>query len=81
MENDDILAKYALCRVCGAKLDEHMAAFALGRFEQTTCSTECSKRETIERHACCEKAEMTPCVCMYSFKCPEHGERHIGTHD
>lgn len=31
--------------------------------------------------ACCEKAVPTFCVCTWSFRCPEHGERHHGTHD
>ena len=32
-------------------------------------------------HACCEKARVLPCVCAYSYECPEHGTRHIGSHE
>lgn len=31
--------------------------------------------------ACCPLAVTAPCVCAYAFKCPLHGEAHIGTHD
>lgn len=31
---------------------------------------------------CCNLAVyFYPCVCMVSFTCPTHGEKHIGTHD
>jgi hypothetical protein len=30
---------------------------------------------------CCPKAKWIDCVCSVAFKCPEHGQRHIGTHD
>lgn len=73
--------EYGHCRVCGKEVDKETLRFAMRRFEKPTCGTDCYKREIIQRYACCEKAEFTPCVCMYSFKCPEHGERHIGTHD
>lgn len=35
----------------------------------------------VSPHACCAKAEIIGCVCMYSFHCPDHSETHIGTHD
>ena len=75
------LDRFRFCAGCGAELVIDLARIALARFEQSTCSTDCSKRQLIKRMGCCEKAEMTPCVCAYSFKCPEHGEKHIGTHD
>lgn len=75
------LDRYKLCAECGAELIPELAEWALRRFEQQTCSTDCSKAQMVKRMGCCEKAEMTPCVCAYSFKCPEHGEKHIGTHD
>lgn len=31
--------------------------------------------------ACCPKAVPMFCVCMHSYRCPEHRETHIGTHD
>ena len=40
-----------------------------------------SGKQKLNSHACCALAEMTNCVCAYSFKCVLHGERHIGTHD
>jgi hypothetical protein len=30
--------------------------------------------------ACCELATPMYCVCMFSCECPEHGEKHLGTH-
>lgn len=73
--------KYSRCRVCGGPVPEALRAHAFRTYQQECCSTKCCKREIIQRYACCEKADFSPCVCMYSFKCPEHGERHIGTHD
>lgn len=31
--------------------------------------------------ACCPKARFSPCVCVYSFHCEEHGDTHVGSHD
>ena len=39
------------------------------------------QKDIIRRFGCCEKAEFTNCVCMYSFWCPDHGTKHVGTHD
>lgn len=39
------------------------------------------KLHKIGPQACCLKAKRNNCVCMYSYKCPKHGETHIGTHD
>lgn len=31
---------------------------------------------------CCDKAQQgTNCVCSFNTICPDHGERHHGTHD
>lgn len=30
---------------------------------------------------CCKLAKPMFCVCAYAFDCPEHGQRHYGTHD
>jgi len=30
---------------------------------------------------CCPKATWLDCVCSIAFKCPDHGTKHIGTHD
>lgn len=30
---------------------------------------------------CCLKAKRFSCVCREAVRCPEHGERHHGTHD
>lgn len=38
-------------------------------------------KEKIMNQACCPLAEMSNCVCAYSFTCVLHGELHIGTHD
>lgn len=31
--------------------------------------------------ACCGKAVPINCVCAYSYDCPDHGAKHIGSHD
>lgn len=33
------------------------------------------------RYACCHRAVQIPCVCAFAFTCPEHGDRHVGSHD
>jgi ribonuclease I len=30
---------------------------------------------------CCEQAVSINCVCAHSYRCPVHGEKHIGSHD
>lgn len=35
----------------------------------------------ITRGRCCPKAEVVPCVCEVSYKCPDHGVRCRGSHD
>lgn len=76
-----VLVKYTTCRVCGNNVNEATFEYARRRMEEPICSPECQKVETTKRYGCCEKATMTPCVCMYSFTCPEHGDSHIGSHD
>jgi hypothetical protein len=34
-----------------------------------------------EPDACCAKARRLQCVCRACFDCPDHGTRHIGSHD
>ena len=77
----DVMAQYDYCRVCGGRLDAQTAAYARRQFERKMCSLECMRADTKARFACCDKAELIPCVCMYAFSCPVHGTRHIGTHD
>lgn len=38
-------------------------------------------KQKIHSMACCALAEMSNCVCAYSFTCELHGDRHVGTHD
>ena len=42
---------------------------------------ELAKRKCSDPRRCCDKAINFFCVCALSFLCPEHGSRHIGTHD
>lgn len=74
---DPLFAPYLTCRVCGKPLPEALVASSVGGFSRGVCSPECSFRE----HVCCEKAVGIPCVCAWSWVCPEHGEHHVGTHD
>ena len=73
---------FNFCRVCGAAVSDAMRAWAAREIQNAHCgSAACTRKELIARFGCCEKAEPTACVCAYSFRCPDHGERHIGTHD
>jgi len=72
---------FLFCFECGAELTSDLADLALARFERMTCSSDCSRRRIIAAWACCDKAQITPCVCAYAFSCEEHGDRHVGTHD
>ena len=73
---------YDHCRVCGGLVPPSVRELAARRIENAICgSTACARKELIDRFGCCAKAVLTPCVCAYSFRCPDHGERHIGTHD
>jgi hypothetical protein len=75
------MQEYGTCRCCGQPVADEVFRWAVKRFEQQLCSDECRRKEHIRQHACCSKATPSPCVCMYSFTCPEHGTMHIGTHD
>lgn len=76
-----LLDEYRVCKVCGDPLNERLAAWAVRRVEKTTCSDICREKDIIATFGCCSQAKQTPCVCLYSFTCPIHGERHVGTHD
>jgi hypothetical protein len=75
------LQGYRVCRVCGVQVSEEQLAWAYWKHESPVCSIECYSAEQLKRYACCEKAVKTGCVCAYSTTCPDHGERHFGTHD
>ena len=72
---------YGHCAMCGGKLNAAQTALAMSRYEKQVCGAECTAKQIVLYHGCCPQAQLIPCVCMYAFKCPEHGERHIGTHD
>lgn len=71
------------CYVCRGDLPPLLKEFAHQRFEPKTCSSDCRVKAELQRHGCCEKARplSRACVCMFATECPDHGERHIGTHD
>lgn len=69
------------CLICGKELPPHIKEYAHKTFEEKTCSTECSRKELVKRHGCCEQATPITCHCTYSFSCPIHGETHIGSHE
>jgi len=66
----------------GMRLD-HITRYDCGCVVTTMEQIKLSKCPTHEigPMACCPKAQPSNCVCMYSYKCPEHGDQHIGTHD
>jgi hypothetical protein len=73
--------RYRYCSVCGKPVERLMFNIACHRKEKQPCSAECVRKDIIRRFACCDKAVPSNCVCAYSFKCPQHGVTHIGTHD
>lgn len=79
--DESFVQQYLKCRVCGAELSDDRVAVAFWRHQTDVCSTECLRKETLRRYACCEKAQPRGCVCAYSTSCPDHGIRCYGTHD
>lgn len=77
------LDEYKLCSICNLPLSEGLAHLAVRNFERKICgAAKCKKTYDVKyNRICCEKAEYTNCVCTRSYKCPEHGEVHVGTHD
>lgn len=41
----------------------------------------CVAPRTLGHGQCCEKAHSIPCVCTAAWRCPEHGDTHVGSHD
>lgn len=72
---------FRCCYHCGKVLEIEIFIRSLWNLSKSLCSTECHHKDIKKRFACCDKAEFTNCVCMYSFYCPDHGAIHIGTHD
>lgn len=72
---------YKYCRVCGKELSKDLILQSFRNLYKEVCSMECHHKEIKKQFACCEKAEFLPCVCTWSFRCAEHGDTHIGTHD
>ena len=38
-------------------------------------------KQKVDKRVCCGLAETRSCVCAYSYKCPLHGTKCIGSHD
>jgi hypothetical protein len=73
---------YDHCRMCGVAVSPAMADLARRNVEDAHCGVPaCYRTELITRFGCCAKAEILGCVCHYAFRCPVHGDKHIGTHD
>ena len=77
------LDAYKVCKICGKPLSEPLAALALRRFERMTCGDmACLKADDVLMgRLCCNQAEYTACVCVRSYTCPVHGDKHVGSHD
>ena len=69
------------CPICREELNATQKAFAHRNLQPVLCWTTCRMIDVKRRFACCNKAERLACVCMYAFRCPEPGDRHIGPHD
>lgn len=77
--------KYYTCPYCSVALNPQTAAWARKRFERVHCHGDACKRADDIKYGrlCCDKAKVIPCVCAYSYECPEHAPNgcHVGTHD
>lgn len=54
---------------------------AARRQERERVAAAISTHPSASRYACCRQAVPIPCVCAFAFTCPEHGDKHIGSHD
>jgi hypothetical protein len=76
------MEEYSRCKICDGALPESLAALSRRRFERMVCGAQCQRAEDIRYgRLCCDKAEYINCVCAYATSCPEHGDKHVGTHD
>ncbi len=77
------MTKYARCVICKKALPFFFAEWLTKRGERSTCeSALCRKKWAVKNgQLCCMKATYINCVCHRSYKCPKHGEVHVGTHD
>lgn len=72
---------YGFCVVCNKEVNDYTYTASRKQYVKPICSVDCTSKELIQRLGCCDRAEITSCVCMYSFVCSVHGNTHIGTHD
>ena len=79
--SEEWLKPFTICRKCGKLQNDQNLARAYWALQSQVCSTECLRAETLQRYACCDKAQQYGCVCSYATTCPDHGLRHHGTHD
>jgi hypothetical protein len=81
--SDSLLAVYAHCSVCESPLADALAQFARRQFERKVCGAPaCRSADDVRTgRVCCDRAEPVACVCVRSYRCPTHGETHIGSHD
>lgn len=79
------VSKYYVCPYCNVALPVAAAEWARKTFERKYCGSDACQRADAIRYGrlCCDKAEVIPCVCAYSYKCVEHAPNgmHVGTHD
>lgn len=71
------------CEICHLPLSKVQREWNHKRIETSACGRKkCQLAWKVKYgELCCTKAKNIPCVCFRSYTCPEHGERHIGTHD
>jgi len=64
---------------CADKLTRGPCGCAWGTLDQRkyiTCAT-----HAIGPLACCPRSQALDCVCAYAYSCPDHGTRHMGSHE
>ena len=81
MSRLQLISGYASCSVCNKVMKGYLISLALHQHQKKTCSVNCSKSRMLEIYGCCEKADLTNCVCRVATLCPEHGKRCTGGHD
>lgn len=79
--NEPWIQPFRTCRFCKKPVSDEIFARAFYKLEEQYCSSECISKENIKKYACCEQAEINNCVCVFSIKCPVHGEKHFGSHE
>lgn len=77
---DALRAQLTALRLAGAPYRERVAVSNALRAEEQVAGP--PVRMVAPPARCCDRGHVSyGCTCSYVVRCPEHGERHHGTHD